>query len=104
MAFGSNYGIYLLEGSILNLDDSSIGTSGNNIGVGIYDKEAAQLIGDNNNVYASNCAAGTSYSSSITLNFVDDSYDGVNQVSTTEDESLSFNVRDYFNKLNLNCF
>lgn len=104
MAFGSNYGIYLLEGSILNLDDSSIGTSGNNIGVGIYDKEAAQLIGDNNNVYASNCAAGTSYSSSITLNFVDDSYDGVNQVATTEDESLSFNVRDYFNKLNLNCF
>lgn len=104
MAFGSNYGIYLLEGSILNLDDSSIGTSGANINTGIYDNEASQLIGNNNNIYASNCADGTSYNSSITLNFIDDSYDGVNQIATTEEESLKFNVRDYFNKLSLNCF
>lgn len=103
MDSGSNYGIYVLEGGILNLDDSTIG-SGNNISVGIRDQEAAQLVGSNNNIYASNCATGTSYTSSITLNFVDDSYDGVNQVATTEDESLNFNIREYFNKLNLNCF
>lgn len=104
MEFGSSYGIYLLEGSTLNLDESNIGLGGKNINIGIYDNEAAQLIGSNNNVYASICANGTSYNSTIELDFIDDSYNGVDQVATTEDESLNFNIRNYFNKLSLNCF
>lgn len=104
MEFGSSYGIYLLEGSTLNLDESNIGVGDKNINIGIYDNEAAQLIGSNNNVYASICANGTSYNSTIELDFIDDSYNGVDQVATTEEESLNFNIRNYFNKLSLNCF
>ena len=103
MDLGSNYGISILDGGKLTLNSSTLGSSGAKLTIGIFDQGAASISGTGSTIYANSCGSGDSYSRTINLSLIDDSYDGVALEATQETENLNFNIRNYFNKLSINC-
>ena len=75
--------------------------------VGIRDLGAKFLGGTNNTIYANSCTIGDLFSKSENITVVDDTISAVNIdfsiVTTSVNDNINFNIRDYFNKFSHTC-
>lgn len=106
----SNNVFILNSGSHFELNNVTVVnsvSSSNKPFVGIRDLGAKFLGGDNNTIYANTCTTGDLFTKNESITVTDDTISAVNTdftiVTTSVDDNIDFNIRDYFNKFSHTC-
>lgn len=112
MADNSDSGIILNRGAHLEMNSSNIVNSSNNSFeplYGIKDLGGLFVGGTGNNIYAkTDCLDGDLFEKNESITVVDDTIASVNTDfsinPTSNNDNITFNIRDYFNKFSATCY
>lgn len=110
ITFGVNpdFGIILNDGSVLSLNNSTIGTNLTRPNIGLRDQGGIYINGSNNTIFAANCKSGKLFQNLIEVVFNDSTAQTAN-ISTGEitsvevNKTVSFDLAENISNFNPNC-